>query len=285
MNASMNVSIDEPIEVDSGYLLAAVHNAGALREQLAGQLGQADLLGTLIIAPEGLNWSLCGEPAALDCFHHIVHGIDLGGTVRHIRTPAIEPPFERLKLRAQPELVTSGLTPDTLPVTNGTHIAPEAFNALLDTPGLRLIDVRNRYEIEIGSFEQAENPCTEDFGGFVQFAEESLNLDDKSTPIALYCTGGVRCERASQLLLSKGFEQVYQLAGGILAYLKAVPPSEQRFVGECFVFDNRVSLTRELEPGNYRLNGAHIEQKRSPQPPSYSKSGLSASHTMSLITD
>ena len=273
------------IQVDSGYLLASVQNPGALRKRLAIQLNEADLLGTAIIAPEGLNWSLCGDLATLEVFHEFLHGLNLDGLVRNIRTPANEAPFERLKLRVQPELVTSGLDPDTLADMSGARIAPEAFNALLDTPSMRLIDVRNHYEIEIGSFEQAENPRTKDFGEFAQFVEESMDSVDRATPIALCCTGGIRCERASQLLLSKGFEHVYQLAGGILAYLKAVPPSEQRFIGECFVFDGRVSLTGELEPGNYRLNGASIEPKPNSQKPSYSKSGMSASHTMSLIRD
>ena len=273
------------IQVDSGYLLASVQSPSALREKLASQLNETDLLGTTIIAPEGLNWSLCGEPNALDVFHEILQDLNLDGLVRNIRTPAHEAPFERLKLRVQPELVTSGLDPGTLPDMSGTHIAPEAFNALLDEPGMRLIDVRNHYEIEIGGFERAENPRTEGFGEFAQFVEESLDSVDRVTPIALCCTGGIRCERASQLLLSKGFEHVYQLEGGILAYLKAVPASEQRFIGECFVFDGRVSLTGELNPGNYQLNGACIEPKQKSQEPSYSKSGLSASHTMSLIRD
>ena len=273
------------IQVDSGYLLAAVHNPSALRNELSSQLHEADFLGTLIIAPEGLNWSLCGELTRLDAFHEILKGLKLTSPIRNTRTPANEAPFKRLKLRVQPELVTSGLDLDALPDMSGTHIAPEAFNALLDEPGMRLIDVRNHYEIQIGRFQQAENPRTGDFGEFAQFVEESLASVDTSTPIALCCTGGIRCERASQLLLSKGFEHVYQLAGGILAYLKAVPPSEQRFIGECFVFDGRVSLTGELKPGSYQLNGARIEPKRKSQKPSYSKSGMSASHTMSLIRD
>ena len=273
------------IQVDSGYLLASVQSPSALRNKLSSQLHEADLLGTLIIAPEGLNWSLCGEFTTLDVFHEILQDLNLDGLARNIRTPAHEAPFERLKLRIQPELVTSGLDLDTLPDMSGTHIAPEAFNALLDEPGMRLIDVRNQYEVQIGGFEQAENPRTEGFGEFAQFVEESLASLDTSTPIALCCTGGIRCERASQLLLSKGFEHVYQLAGGILAYLKAVPPSEQRFIGECFVFDGRVSLTGELKPGSYQLNGARIEPKRHSQESSYSKSGMSAPHTMSLIKD
>lgn len=272
------------IQVDSGYLLASVHDPNALQEALAISLREPDLLGTLIIAPEGLNWSLCGQPDALDAFRNVIQGLHLGGVVRNTRTPANELPFEKLKLRTRRELVTSGLDRDSLPGASGTHIAPPAFNALLDEPGMRLIDVRNQYEIEIGTFRQAENPQTHHFVDFAAFVDNSLDAADKSFPIALCCTGGIRCERASQLLLSKGFKRVYQLAGGILAYLKAVPSCERRFEGECFVFDGRVTVTKDLQPGNYLLNGAHIESKQNPRGSNYSKIGSSASQTMSLIS-
>ncbi len=271
------------IQVESGYLLANVHDPSALREDLSIRLNEPHLLGTLIIAPEGLNWSLCGAPETLDAFRNLIQTSCLGGVVRHTRMPAIQMPFEKLKLRVRPELVTSGLNTSNLPNARGTHIAPQAFNALLDQPDMRLIDVRNQYEIEIGTFRQAENPHTHNFVDFAPFVDNTLDSADKSAPIALCCTGGIRCERASQLLLSKGFERVYQLAGGILAYLETIPPSEQRFDGECFVFDGRVSVTKDLQPGNYQLNGAHIESKQNPHESNYSKSGSSASQTISLI--
>ena len=251
------------MQVDSGYLLATIHDPSDLQEKFSAELSEIDLLGTLIVAPEGLNWSLCGTPDALDAYAGLLPRFNVEGLIRNIRTPAHpaseeKAPFERLKLRVQPELITSGLDPNTLPGADGTHVAPESFNALLDQPGMRLIDVRNQYEVEIGTFEQAENPHTQGFVEFAQFIDQALKSADRDTPIALCCTGGIRCERASQLLLKKGFQHIYQLAGGILAYLSAVPPSEQRFIGECFVFDGRVSLTADLEVGNYELDGAHV---------------------------
>lgn len=272
-------------EVDSGYLLATVGNPRNLCKTLAGTLSEPEFLGTLIVAPEGLNWSLCADCDALDAFVQTLAGLNLDGLIRNTRTPSAKAPFEKLKLRVRPELVTSGMNPTSLPDAAGTHIDPADFNVLVDAPGMRLIDVRNQYEIDIGAFDGAENPRTENFVDFAEFVEATLGSIDKSTPIALYCTGGIRCERASQLLLSKGFEQVFQLAGGILAYLKAVPPSEQRFVGECFVFDDRVSLTGTLEQGSYQLSGARIERKRDTQGLGDCKSGSSASHTLSLIND
>ena len=249
------------LQVDSGYVLAPIRDPDALKASLSGKIREPDLLGIIIIAPEGLNWSLCGTAIELDAFGAIVQPLGLKGVVRNTRTPSTEAPFNKLKLRVRSELVTSGLNPESLPKSAGTHVAPRDFNALLDEPGVRLIDVRNSYEIGIGTFTQAVNPQIENFVDFPGFVESKLDSEDMSAPLALCCTGGIRCERASQYLLSQGFERVYQLSGGILAYLKSVPEGQRRFVGECFVFDGRVSLTSELEPGSYQLNGALIEPK------------------------
>ena len=249
------------LQVDSGYMLARIRDPDAVKASLSGRIREPDLLGSIIIAPEGLNWSLCGTASEFDSFGAIVRSLDLKGIARNTRTQSSEVPFKRLKLRVRPELVTSGLDFESLPQDAGTHMAPEDFNALLDEPGVRLIDVRNSYEIGIGSFTQAANPQIENFVDFQGFVESKLDSEDRSAPLALCCTGGIRCERASQYLLSQGFERVYQLSGGILAYLESVPEGQRRFVGECFVFDGRVSLTSELEPGSYQLNGALIEPK------------------------
>lgn len=246
------------IEVDSGYLLTPLAKLECVRDTFANQLRGHEIKGTLIVAPEGLNWSLSGLPPALAHFATILHDMNLPGTVRSTRTRAASQPFSKLKLRVRAELVTSGLGFASLPAEQGTHLAPEDFNELIERPGTRLIDVRNRYEIEIGTFPGAESPETENFTEFQSFVEETLEDADKSTPLALCCTGGIRCERASQLLLRCGFKEVYQLDGGILAYLQRLPFKRQRFTGECFVFDGRVSLTRDLARGSFDLNGAEI---------------------------
>ncbi len=246
------------IEVDSGYMLTPLAKPECVRDTFADQLRGHEVKGTLIVAPEGLNWSLSGLPPALAHFAAILHGMNLPGTVRSTRTEASSQPFAKLKLRVRDELVTSGVELARLPAEHGTHLAPEDFNELIERPETRLIDVRNRYEIEIGTFPSAESPETENFTEFQSFVEGTAEDADKSTPIALCCTGGIRCERASQLLLRRGFKEVYQLDGGILAYLQRIPLKRQKFTGECFVFDGRVSLTRDLAPGSYDLNGAGI---------------------------
>ncbi len=282
--------------VDSGYLLASLPRPAELADRLREALVDSNLLGTLTVAREGLNWSMCGAPTELDAFLQEIAGLGLEGQMRRSRTHATTAPFRQLKVRLRPELVTSGVEPDGLPSAAGTHVAPQAFNALVDTPGVRLIDVRNQYEIDIGRFGRAEQPGIECFTDFADYVDSHLDAENHCTPVALYCTGGIRCERAAQLLLDRGFEQVYQLAGGILAYLQAVPEEQQQFHGECFVFDGRVSLTRGLEDGNYQLDGARITAKHHESGASGasgealgardcpdSSTGTSAPHTMSRI--
>lgn len=248
--------------VESGYLLSPVQNPSDLRDQFANRLADLDLLGTLILAEEGLNWSLYGTTEDLDRFQAFLEALALPGQVIRTRTKSNVIPFQRLKLRVRDELVTSGLDRASLADRTGTHLAAEDFNALLDEPEVQLIDVRNDYEIDIGSFQGSGNPGIENFVDFPNFVESQLEPAGKDRPLALCCTGGIRCERASQFLLSRGFEQVYQLSGGILAYLDSVPAKDSRFEGECFVFDARVSLTTELEPGNYKLDGHRVVRKR-----------------------
>ena len=250
------------ISVDSGYLLAPVCEPETLCEKASSTLQGQALSGTLVFAPEGINWSLSGSQEALARFRAFLQGLRLKGVVRNTRTRAPRAPFAKLKLRVRPELVTSGLDAERLPAQTGTHLSAPDFNALIDQPGTRLIDVRNHYEISIGTFTRAQDPNTESFTEFQDYVDNALADADRSTPLALCCTGGIRCERASQLLISKGFREVYQLEGGILAYLSQVPLDEQKFTGECFVFDSRVSVTRTLEPGSYRLNGNEIVDDR-----------------------
>ena len=248
--------------VESGYLLSPIENPSDLRDQCADRFAELDLLGTLVLATEGLNWSLYGKPGDLDRFQAFIAALALPGHVRRTRTRSDSIPFQKLKLRVRDELVTSGLDRALLGDQTGTHIAPEDFNALLDEPGVQLVDVRNGYEIGIGGFQGATNPGIDNFVEFPGFVDAQLASAEKDTPIALCCTGGIRCERASQYLLSCGFARVYQLSGGILAYLDSVPAETSRFKGECFVFDGRASLTSDLKPGSYQLDGPCVVRKR-----------------------
>jgi UPF0176 protein len=162
---------------------------------------------------------------------------------------AAEMPFRRLKIRLKKEIVTLG-DPATDPTRQvGTYVEPEEWNALLDTPGLVVIDTRNGFEVEMGTFEGAIDPEIERFSEFRDFVAAKL---DPAThkKVAMFCTGGIRCEKASSFMLSRGFEEVYHLKGGILKYLETVPEAESRWAGECFVFDERVALAHGLVERN-----------------------------------
>jgi UPF0176 protein len=155
-----------------------------------------------------------------------------------------------MRVRVKNEIVTLG-RPDILPQRNtGRHVAPRDWNRLIDDDATLLIDTRNHYEVEVGSFPRALDPGTDSFREFPAFAE-TLSDEDRSRPVAMYCTGGIRCEKAAALLLGLGFREVYQLEGGILNYLEQIEPSDNRWTGECFVFDSRVAVDRDLAEGGY----------------------------------
>ncbi len=165
-------------------------------------------------------------------------------------TSAEEPPFRRMRVRVKREIVTLG-RPDILPhKTTGQHVPPEQWNALLENPDVLVVDTRNHYEFEVGTFPGAIDPGNDSFREFPEFAKM---LAEKSgdRPLAMFCTGGIRCEKATALMLELGFRDVYQLQGGILNYLETVPAGENRWDGECFVFDTRVAVDRDLSEGGY----------------------------------
>jgi len=157
-----------------------------------------------------------------------------------------------MKVRCKNEIVTLGM-PDIDPRrTVGTYVPPGEWNALIDRPDVVLIDTRNDYEVELGTFTGALDPNTESFGEFPAWLAAQKHLTPK-TPIAMFCTGGIRCEKATSYLLEQGFENVFHLQGGILKYLEETPQSDSRWQGECFVFDERVTLNHRLQPGRYLL--------------------------------
>jgi UPF0176 protein len=210
------------------------------------------ITGTLILANEGINATLAGSPDGLDRFLETLckdsRFTDL--PIRSMRTP--RPTFYRLRIIVRPEIVTLG-DPSILPSNgSGKYVEPEAWNDLISQPDVELIDVRNDYEVEIGSFQGAINPKTQTFGQWADFVENRLG-ESKKRKVAMFCTGGIRCEKASAHLVQNGFEEVYHLKGGILNYLENVNPEKSKWQGECFVFDHRVSVVHGLEDGNTEL--------------------------------
>jgi len=239
------------------YQFTAMPDCAVLHEPLRQFCADLGLTGTLLLAPEGINGTLAGTAAAIDALEgELTGGTLFGGRLGRLelkRSTAAVMPFGRLKVRVKREIVALG-DPAIDPARGvGSYVDPADWNALLATPDLVLIDARNAFEIAMGSFDGALDPGTERFSQFPDFVRRQLD-PRRDSQVAMFCTGGIRCEKASAYLLSQGFETVYHLKGGILAYLEQVPAAESRWSGDCFVFDGRVALGPGLveRPGAVR---------------------------------
>lgn len=239
------------MNVVSFYRFLDLENPPLFGDELQALCDEHRLLGTILVASEGFNGTIAGSAQAIRVVLSWLQarsGIDEEVDARW--TKADVPPFRRMRVRIKKEIVTLG-RPDILPhELTGKHVSPEQWNALIDDPNVLLIDTRNHYEYEVGTFPGAIDPGNDSFREFPAFAE---TLAEVSTdrPLAMFCTGGIRCEKASALMLELGFDEVYQLQGGILNYLESVPVKENRWDGECFVFDTRVAVDRDLSEGGY----------------------------------
>ena len=234
------------------YQFSRFDNCAAIRDALATVCATAEIKGTILIAPEGINGTIAGPP------------VDVESVILHIRrlpgcaalevkySVADEIPFHRMKVRLKREIVTMG-QPDIDPLSDvGRYVAPVDWNALVDDPNTILIDTRNDYEVAIGSFAGAIDPRTHSFSEFPDWFRAHRD-DYRGKKIAMFCTGGIRCEKATAFLKAEGLEDVYHLKGGILKYLEDVPAEDSRWKGECFVFDQRVAIGQGLTPGTYDL--------------------------------
>ena len=211
-----------------------------------------DLRGTLLLAPEGLNGTLAGTRSALEAL------LDHLGEDERFRELEVKwsrsehAPFARMKVRLKKEIVRMGVPTVDPTRTVGTYVAPDDWNALISDPEVVVIDTRNDYEVAIGSFEGAENPGLASFREFPEWLRRKF--DGAAKPkVAMFCTGGIRCEKSTAFLKEEGVEEVYHLKGGILKYLETVPEAESLWAGECYVFDERVSVKHGLVQGSYEL--------------------------------
>lgn len=241
MSARRTLSV---MELLSGYQFVSLDQLPLRRAQLLTSARQANLLGTVLIAPEGINLAVTGDAEALDSWLEDLaqrHGID--ALITH-RQAVDQPPFQRLKVRIKPEIIRfdEQLVPGQQ--EGATDLDPVAWQQLLQDPALQLVDTRNRPEVRVGRFRDAKDPGIERFTEFAAWCEREL---DPSRPVAIYCTGGVRCEKAGIHLKQQGFEQVYQLEGGILNYLRDPRVDPDLWQGECFVFDDRISVDHQLQ--------------------------------------
>jgi UPF0176 protein len=238
-----------PTKVAAFYQFASLPDFRELRVPLRALCNDLALKGSVLLAHEGINGTLAGSVDAIDKFVDTLrHGDLFGGRLDRLElkfSSAAAMPFGRLKIRLKKEIVTFGDAATDPTKQVGTYVNPEDWNDLIANPDTVLIDTRNAFEVALGTFEGAIDPAIASFGQFRDFAAHHLD-PAKHRKIAMFCTGGIRCEKASSYLLSQGFAEVYHLKGGILNYLEHIGEGESRWRGECFVFDERVTLGHGL---------------------------------------
>ncbi|WP_374529964.1 rhodanese-related sulfurtransferase [Novosphingobium sp.] len=245
-----------PIRVAALYHFARFDAPEELRGPLLALCQSQDIKGTLLLAREGINGTIAGSPAGIAAVVEHVRALPGCAGIEVKYSAAPELPFHRMKVRLKREIVTMG-EPDIDPLSDvGHYVSPHDWNALISDPGTIVIDTRNDYEVAIGTFAGAIDPKTASFREFpAWFRAERERLLGSGTPpkVAMFCTGGIRCERSTAFLKAEGIDEVYHLKGGILKYLEDVPADQSLWQGECFVFDERVSVGHGLIPGHYGL--------------------------------
>ena len=234
------------------YHFARFPDPAALKPALEAVCREGGVKGTLLLAPEGINGTIAGPRAGIDAVTSHIRALPGCADLEWKEATSEKPPFGKLKVRLKKEIVTMG-QPDVDPRARvGHYVDPADWNALIAAPDVALIDTRNDYEVAIGTFRGAVDPATKAFGEFPAWWEANKDRF-AGKRIAMFCTGGIRCEKSTNYLLGQGVEDVYHLKGGILKYLEETPPEASAWQGDCFVFDNRVSVGHGLVPGPHLL--------------------------------
>lgn len=236
-----------PVTIAAFYKFTPLPDYADLREPLLTLGQQRGVLGSILLAAEGVNGTISGPDDGVNAILDTLRSDPRLADLTHKVSYAGYPPFERMKVRLKKEIVTLKV-PGTDPTMQvGTYVPPEAWNALIQRPDVVLIDTRNEQEIEWGTFEGAIDPRTRSFSELPRFIKDTLD-PKKHKQVAMFCTGGIRCEKATSYLLAQGFEAVYHLDGGILRYLETIPEERSLWRGKCYVFDQRRAVDHQLQP-------------------------------------
>lgn len=232
------------------YHFVRLDNYAELQQPLMELMRTQGVKGTLLLAQEGINGTIAGTSAGIDAVLTWLRADPRLQTLDCKFSYDHEIPFYRSKVKLKKEIVTMGVEGIDPNRKVGTHVEPQQWNELISQPDVLLIDTRNDYEVEIGTFKGAINPHTDSFREFPEYVKQHLD-PQKHRKVAMFCTGGIRCEKSTAYLKEQGFDEVYHLKGGILNYLEKVPASDSLWQGECFVFDNRVAVNHSLAKGGY----------------------------------
>lgn len=235
----------EKCVIASFYKFVSLPDFESLREPMLIKMREFNILGTIILALEGINGSFAGKHADMHLFYDFMHSDTRLADLNFKETFDPHNPFEKAKVKLRKEIVTMGIKQVDPTVSSGTYLSPEQWHEFIQDPNVIVIDTRNDYEFELGTFKNAINPTTGNFREFPEYVKKHL-LDKKDKKIAMCCTGGIRCEKSTAYLKEQGFEQVYHLKDGILNYLETIPQDESLWEGACFVFDDRVAVDHQL---------------------------------------
>lgn len=240
----------QSIVVCALYKFVYLDNFSSLKQPLLDLMLARNVRGTLLLAHEGINGTIAGYREDIDTVINWLESDERLNPLDCKESFHKELPFNRSKVKLKKEIVTMGVENIDPTRSVGTYVKPKDWNALISDPEVTLVDTRNDYEVEIGTFKEAINPDTASFRDFPKYAQDNLD-PSKHKKVAMFCTGGIRCEKSTAYMKEQGFEEVYHLQGGILKYLEEVPQEETLWEGECFVFDERVAVNHQLEKGQY----------------------------------
>ena len=267
------------------YRFVALENYQEIQQPLLDTMNKNGVKGTLLLANEGINGTIAGSRSEID---NVINWLKLDPRFENLTTKESfdeANPFYRTKVKLKKEIVTMGVEGIDPNRTVGSYVKPKDWNALISDPDVLLVDTRNDYEISIGTFENAVDPKTTNFREFPKFVKDNLD-PEKHKKVAMFCTGGIRCEKSTAYLKEQGFDEVYHLEGGVLKYLEEVPEEETMWKGECFVFDNRVSVNHQLEKGQYdQCHGCRLPITEADKKSEKYMEGISCHQCFDSITD
>lgn len=267
------------------YKFVALPNYGSIRHPLLKVMTDNQVYGTLLLASEGINGTISSTRAGIDA---VLNWLSQQPGLENIDTKESfdkEIPFYRTKVKLKKEIVTMGVEGIDPRQVVGTYVKPQDWNDLISDPEVLVVDTRNDYEVEIGTFKNAVDPKTTSFREFPDWANKNIDRA-KTKKIAMFCTGGIRCEKSTAYMKEQGFEEVYHLEGGILKYLEEVPKDQTLWQGECFVFDNRVAVDHDLKRGSYdQCHACRMPITEQEKTLDSYQEGLSCHHCFDRVSD
>jgi len=271
------------------YKFVALPDYASIKAPLLSCCQTQGIKGMILLAPEGINSTIAGQPEAVYAVLNYLKQDPRLADLQHKEAWSDKVPFYRMKVKLKREIVTLGVPEANPSKLAGTYVKPADWNALISDPDVLVIDTRNRYEVDIGTFTGALNPHIGSFAQLPQWVDQATALNPangKKPKVAMFCTGGIRCEKSTALLRSQGFEEVYHLEGGILKYLETVPPEQSLWQGSCFVFDERVSVGHGLQVGEYGLcRACRYPISPADQLSALFEDGVSCAHCHATTTD